>query len=142
MLTAQARERYDHQLARSRQRLRWLRTDVANELRAVSTRAAEVEGFDAVLARSLEGGYARLLSRLELKLDEVFAARVGAAIRALPEATEGVPSIDPWFRSGGVMHRHARDLASLLSLLIDHEVEILHSLADAAWALRNEDVST
>lgn len=138
-LTSQARERWDHQLARSRQRLRWLRTDVANELRALSPRAAEVEGFDAVLSRSLETGYAKLLMRLDQKLDDVFAARVRAAIRALPE---GESSLDGWFRPGGVMHRHARDLASLLAILIDHEVEILHSLADAAWALRNEDVST
>lgn len=138
LLKSQARERFDHQLARSRQRLRWLRTDFAGEIRALGPRAAQLEAFDAVLTRSLENGQLTLHHALERRLDDVFVTRFVAAVAALP--TDAV-DVDRWYQPGGVLHRHAADLGALLRLLVDHEIDAFHALVDTAFALRNQGPS-
>lgn len=134
-LHAQVRERFDYQLSRSRQRVRWLRTDTAAELRALSPRAADLEAFDAVLARSLESGMYRLQRALEVRLDDVLTARIVAAVGALPP---GATSVDAWFAPRGVLASHAADLGALLRLLVDHEIDAFLALVDAAYALRTQ----
>lgn len=138
-LSAQARERFEHQLARARQRLRWVRTDIAADVRAISRDAADLESFDAVLTRGLDPGFIRLLQSLERRLDDVFVARFVRAANGLPEGTR---DIAPWFEHGGLMRAHAADLSAVLLLVVDHEVDVLHALADAAWALRTEGPSS
>lgn len=141
LLHAQVRERFDHHLARARQRIRWLRTDVSAELRALGPRAADLEAFDAVLTRGIDPGFIRLLQALETRLDAVFTARLRASVLALPPPPDD-RAIASWFEGRGCMARHARDLSALLCLIVDHEIDALHSLADAAWALRTEEATS
>lgn len=134
-LQAQVRERFDHQLAKARQRIRWLRTDAASEIRAFGPRAADLETFDSVLARALEAGFHRLHRSLEVRLDDVFVARIVTAVAALPE---GATSLDAWYAPRGVLTRHAEDLGALLRLLVDYELDALLALVDTAYALRSQ----
>lgn len=134
-LQAQVRERFEHQLAKARQRIRWLRSDAAAEIRALGPRAAELESFDAVLTRSLEVGFHRLNRALDARLDDVFTARMVSAIVALPD---GATSIDAWYAPNGVLRRHAEDLGALLVVLVDYELDALLAFVDTAYALRSQ----
>lgn len=134
-LRAQVRERFDHQLTKARQRIRWLRSDVAPELRALGPRAAEFESFDATLSRALESGFVRLHRSLETRLDDVFTARLVHAVAALPASPT---SLDAWYVPGGMLARHAADLGSLLALLVDYELDALHAFVDTAYAMRSQ----
>jgi len=135
-LAAQARERFDHHFAKGRQRIRWIRTDITPELRALGTRAAILEVFDAVLTRSLEGGFVTLYMGLADKLDVVFVARMRAAILALPEDATDVSAL---FAPGGAMPRYASELDTLLRTVIENELDAVLALADTAYALRHEE---
>lgn len=136
ILTAQARERYDHQFAKCRQRIRWIRTDVSAELRALGPRAAMLEVFDAVLGRSLEGGFHKLLGDVAARLDDIFVARLRDAVLALPE---GATSVAPLYASDGAMTRYADELGALLRLLLENELDAVLALVDSAYALRNQE---
>lgn len=137
-LAMDVRERFDHQLARGRQRVRWARVDVTAELRALGPVSARIETLDQVVSRATEASTAKLQRELERRLDEAFGESLAAAIAALPDAD--APNAAPWVARGGFVDRHVRALFALCLVLVDAEIDALLALADSAWAHRQQEI--
>lgn len=131
-LSAQARERFEHQLARVRQRARWLRADLGADVRRLGVSARELETLDTVLMRALESGTLQILDRLAVALDRAYVARFHEAFEALPEGAETVHDLAPMFAAGGPLDTHVRALASLLTGFAEVELASVYAFLDAA----------
>jgi hypothetical protein len=137
-LALDVRERFDHQLARGRQRVRWARVDVTGELRALGPHAARIETLDQVVSRATDASNAKLQRDLERRLDDAFEIALANAVAALPDTD--VPETEPWVARGGFVDRHVRVLFALALCLVDHEIDVLLALVDSAWAHRQQEI--
>lgn len=138
-LAFEVRERFDHQLARGRQRVRWARVDVTAELRALGPVAARIETLDQAVGRATEASTVKLQRELDARLDACFEEALTRALAAL-DADASSPATEAWVARGGFVDRHVRTLYSLCMVLVDHEIDALLALVDSAWAHRQQEI--
>jgi hypothetical protein len=123
---------FTHYVPRARRALRWLRTDVGDELRRIGGAAARAESFDRLFERAIEPNREELYERATRALESAFERGLLVALEAEPKGY--VPlDLSRLYEVGGFVHDFLRTVSDLGVGLVDREIDVVRALVLASY---------
>ena len=131
---------FSHYVPRARRALRWLRADVADELRRLGGAAARADQFDRLFERAFEPQREGLYERAVRALERAFERGLLVALEAEPKGYVPV-DLSRLYDVGGFVHDFLRTVSDLGVGLVDREIDVVRALIFATHEPTPAEVS-
>lgn len=118
-------------LDRVRGEVRTLRAELAPGVAGLSSAAARIQAFDALLESARFRFTSQLFARIPPALAERFAAQLQGAVKALPESPSQ-EDMKPWYADDGWVHEFHVQARRIVEAAIEHEWSGLVGWLEAA----------